>query len=388
MFLQYSVPGAYIPLFSLRLQELGFTPLQIGWTCATQALASLIAPLVAGQVADRWVPAQRCLTVCAFLSGLLLWHLAGLSEPGAVFAASFAVWLLMGPAMMLGVALSFTHLADPQREFGRVRMWGTVGWVVPGLALGYWFSDPAWLAGLHPGASGSELADAIRLAGLLAFTLAAYSVTLPHTPPQRRTGHWLAPLAAVRLLSGRNFAVFTAGAFGVCATLPFTAQVTPLLLAHLGFARAWLSPILTVAQSMEIVSLGMLPLLLSRLGTRGTMLLGLGAWATALLMLTIGWPPGLVVGSLALNGLCISCYIVAGQVFVNSRARGDIRASAQALLTVLNGIGMLMGNLLVGWVRRQTEGQFATTFAVGAAIALLLAIGFCAGFREEEAAPD
>src|ERR1700719_2036934 len=124
MFLQYAPHGAFVPLFSLRLQELGFSPVEIGWACATQALAALIAPLVAGQVADRWFPAQRCLAVCAVLAGMILWLLTALTSWPAVFAASLAFWLVMGPANTLGTALSFAHLADPARDFGGVRLWG------------------------------------------------------------------------------------------------------------------------------------------------------------------------------------------------------------------------------------------------------------------------
>src|SRR5207245_2606631 len=76
MFLYYAIQGAFVPLFSLRLQELGLTPLEMGWACATQALAALVAPLAAGQIADRWLPAERCLAVCALVSGTLLWVLA------------------------------------------------------------------------------------------------------------------------------------------------------------------------------------------------------------------------------------------------------------------------------------------------------------------------
>jgi MFS family permease len=389
MFLQYAVPGAWIPLFSLRLKELHFEPLDLGWACATQALASLVAPLAAGQVADRWLPAQRCVAGCALLAGLLLWRLAGLTSPAAVFWTSLVYWLVMVPVITLGTAICFTHLAAPERDFGHVRMWGTIGWVVPGLLLGLWFAEPDWLAGvrswLHPGGAAADLADTFRLAGLLALVLAGYALTLPHTPPQRRAGSWLAPLAALHLLRQRAFGVYAAVALGLCVTIPFSSQVTPLLLEAHGIPKRWLSPTLTIAQSMEIASLALLPVLLLRLGVRGTMVVGLGAWASALALLTVGRPTWLVVSSLGLNGLCICCYIVAGQVFVNGRARGDIRASAQGLLTFVNGLGLLFGHVLVGWVREQAAEAFAPTFAVGAAIAAALVAVFLVGFTESEA---
>ena len=124
-------------------------------------------------------------------------------------------------------------------------------------------------------------------------------------------------------------------------------------------------------------------MLLLRLGVRGTMVLGLGAWAILLTLLSRGEPVWLVVASLSLNGLCICCFIVAGQVFANGLARADIRVSVQALLNITSGLGLLIGNLLVGWVRRQTSEQFEPTFRVGAVIAIALVIAFWMGFKND-----
>lgn len=388
MFLLYAPAGAVVPFFTLRMQSLGFSPMEMGWACATQALAALVGPLTAGQIADRWCPAERCLTVLGFLAGAALWALADLIEPLAFFLTSLAFWLMMGPAITLGASLSFAHLAQPERDYGLVRLWGTVGWAMSGWLLGYWFLDPVWLCGLvsrlRPERPTHDLADIFRLAALLAWTLSAYACTLPHTPPRRQARTWLAPLAALRLARSRSFALYLACTLGMCVTLPFPAQVTPLLLKHLGLSMEWMGPTLTLGQSMEVISLAVLPALLSRLGVRGTMLFGMTAWLIALSILTVGEPLGLVIGSMTLNGLCVCCYFVAGQVFVNSRAHGDIRASAQALLSFSTGAGMLVGNLLVGAARGWAHGAFSPTFAVGAVIAAALTMVFFVGFHPEE----
>jgi predicted MFS family arabinose efflux permease len=127
-----------------------------------------------------------------------------------------------------------------------------------------------------------------------------------------------------------------------------------------------------------------LPMFLLRLGIRGTMLLGLLAWALALAVMAVGEPAWLVVAILSCNGLCICCFLVAGQVFVNSRARPDIRASVQGLLSFVNGVGLLLGNLLVAGVRRHSAGDLPATFGVGAGLAILLVVIFFAGFREHK----
>jgi MFS family permease len=387
LFLVYAPPGAVLPQLAVHLKEIGFTDEQIGAACATQALGALLAPLVAGQAADRWLRAERCLAFCAFLASALLWALASCREPAAFFAVSLAFWLVMAPVMTLASAISFTHLLSPQREFGRVRLWGTVGWVVQGWLIGYWFSRPAWLG---PSAGPTEMADIFRLGALMALLLGLYALTLPATPPGGSDpfGPRLATLKALRLLRRRAFAVFFVCNFSLCLTLAFAAQTTPLLLRQLGVSRAWLGPVLTIAQSTEVVALGVLPLMLTHWGQRPVMLAGAIAWAAALAVLTVGSPLGLVVGSLSLNGLFICCFLVAGQVFVNSQASRDIRASAQAMVSVTNGLGMLGGNLLAGWVRGLAGERLSPTFGVAAVIAVAALAVFAVGFRHDPLPPE
>jgi MFS family permease len=388
MFLQYAPAGALVPFMTLRLRELGFTPMEMAWACATQALGSVAGPVMAGQVADRWWPTERVLAVCAFVAGSLLWFLAGLTSPLAVFIVSLAVWLLIAPIISLGASLSFAHLEVPARDYGGVRLWGTVGWIAVGWLVGYWRTDPAWmepwLAWVRPGLPRSEMADAFRLGGLFAFVLGMYVLTLPHTPPQSVRGSAVAPLAALKLLRQRPIAVYWGCVWGVCVTIPFYSQVTPLLLQDLGIGQAWLGPTLTLSQSMEVVSLAVLPMLLVRLGVRDTMRLGLTAWALMLSVLALGQPVGLVVGALTLNGFCICGFFVVGQLFVNGRAPVDVRASAQALVTFMNGLGTLVGTVLVGWVREVAEEAYRPTFLVGTVIATTLVVIFLLGFPADD----
>lgn len=392
LFMVFAAPGAVLPQLTVYLTDgLGFTPAQVGLVCAMQALGALCAPFVAGQLADRWFAADRCLAGCAFCAAGLLWLLPHCTGPAAVVVASLALWLVMTPAMTLGSAISFTHLRRPEREFGGVRLWGTVGWLVQGWLLGYWFSRPQWLGSvagwLRSKPPLPELADIFRLGSLMALLLGLYALTLPATPPAvRRAGMQplrvrIAPVAALRLLRRRAFAVYFLCNFGLCVTLPFSSQNTPLLLLQLGVPQDWLGPALTIAQSTEVIALGLLPLMLGRWGHRRLMLAGALAWTAAMTVMTVGRPLGLVIGCLSLNGVFICCYLVAGQVFVNSEASSDIRASAQSLLTFTNGLGMLVGNLLSGWVRDWAGGAFAPTFGVAAAIALLTLLVFSAGFR-------
>ncbi len=182
----------------------------------------------------------------------------------------------------------------------------------------------------------------------------------------------------------RPFAVYCVSVFGVCVAFPFTSQATPLLLNRLGVPGEWLGPTLTLAQVSEIIVLALLPMLLLRLGVRGTMLLGLVAFTTVLTILAIGQPLGLVIGSLGLNGFCVAGFLVAGQVFVNRLVGDGLRASVQALLTFVNGAGMLVGHVLVGYLRHVHHGALPQAFAVGAVITGCILLLFLVGFRERD----
>lgn len=373
LFILYASPGAWQPLFSSYLDHLGFTPVEIGWCCATAAFGCLGAPFL-GQVADRWLAAERCVALCGGIGGVLLWLVPGTSDPLTVFWLMFGAWGVLVPAITLSASLSFSQLPNPARDYGIVRLCGTVGWMLPGVVFWLWFAG-----------GGRDFADIFRLGSVMAFLVAAYALTLPHTPPTRRpTSAAFAPLAALRLLRDRSFAVYWLASLGLYVTIAFSAQVTPLLLGHLGIPLAWRSLTLTLSQILEIGTLTLLPMLLLRLGLRGTMLLGLGAWVLALAILTAGQPTWLVVMSLACYGVCVTCFLVAGQLFVNSRAAGDARASAQGLLTFGNGIGQLIGHLLVGVVRQVFDREFLPTFATALGIGVVLLMMFVAGFRERQ----
>src|SRR5262249_24108907 len=151
-------------------------------------------------------------------------------DPWTVFGLSLGFWLFMGSATTLGTAISFAHLRTPERDFGRIRLWGTVGWVAASFALGYWYSDPpwlcAWVSWLRPEAAHSEPADFYRLASVLALALAGYAVTLRPLPVTPRKGPAFAPLAALGLLRQRGFAIYSVCSLGVCLTMAFHYQGT------------------------------------------------------------------------------------------------------------------------------------------------------------------
>ena len=106
MFLAYAIQGAWLPVFAVYLEQLGFSPAATAWAFAAYSFSSLVAPLAWGQVADRWVPAERCISVCGLGTALTLLLLPHLDGGLAVFADCVLFWFFMIPANSLGVALT------------------------------------------------------------------------------------------------------------------------------------------------------------------------------------------------------------------------------------------------------------------------------------------
>lgn len=402
MFLQYAVMGAWVPLFTLLLKERNFSPQETAWCCATAALGALLAPLPWGQIADRHVPAQRCISFCSLVCGICLLVLSDRVDPVSVFVVSMVYWFFMYPVVSLGTTLTFRHLADPQREFGPVRMWGTIGWMVGSWIVAAWFHVPDWLIervdsfALAP----PQTADCLRIGAVFAFLLAGYALTLPDTPPSPRRADqgtpllggplrrlFEAPLLAFSMLRNRSIAVLSICMFGIYVTIPFNSQLTPLVLDQLGVSRPMLPLTLTLAQSLEVATLWGLPLILFRLKEKGTLIAGMLSWAAVMVVMSLGQPLWLVIASLGLNGIFICCFIVAAQMVVNRQAPRDVKASAQGMLQIVNGLGLLIGHVLVGVLRDHFSDDFSAIFSIAAIVSGGLTLLFMANFRSTPETP-
>lgn len=397
MFLGFAVQGAWVPVFSVYLQQLDFSPAAVAWAFTAYSLSSLVAPLVWGQIADRWVPAERCISLCALVNAVTLAAIPYLKSPTAMFLVCVAFWFFMIPVNSLGTALTMRQLDRPERSFGRVRLWGTIGWMSAGWLLTYWLRvlKPLWFEM----DDGPWLADSFWVGAFFAAVLSAYTLTLPSSPPSRQPPlntapavglgglRWLldAPLTALRLFRRRTFLTYCVCLFGFYITYPFSAQMTPLLLERLGVERDLLPVVLTASQTTEVATLAVLPWLLGRLGLRSTMLLGITGWTLGIAAFVVGQPMTLVVGAVTMQGLFIGCFLVAGQVFVNRQSAPDVRASAQGLMVPIAGAGLLAGHLVVGWIRLLTQDDFHWAFLPAAVASVVLVIVFLAGFRARTA---
>jgi nucleoside transporter len=346
LFLEHAILGAWVPLLQLHLRALGFSGTQIGSIYATLAVASIIAPWLGGQLADRVIPAQWVMLVSHLCGAVLLWWTAASTRYETILALLFCNAIVYMPTLALSNLIVFRHLADSERQFGYVRLWGTLSWVVVAGALGLWLSRPSWL----PGAQQAQMVDSVRLAAILSVILSLFCLALPPTPPEKAgASARLAALGALRTLRDRSGIVLIVVSFFLALEMPFVYPFASLFLQSLGVSEAHVSPLLALSQVGEIVAFLLLAGAIRRLGFKTTFLIGVASWMIRFTIWSIGGPWPLIVLSLPLHGCCYAFVIGLGQIFVDQRSAPDTRASAQALHQVLTfGVGMWIGNLVGG----------------------------------------
>jgi nucleoside transporter len=386
MFLQYAIWGAWAPvLSSYMLNDLGFSGSQVGWIYALLPLATIVAPLIGGQVADRWFASEKVIAFLQLGGGVLLLLAARITDFGTLAVVMLFYCLLYAPTLALTNSVAMINMEDSEKEFGAIRVWGTLGWIAAGLMLTGW----RW-----SGESGSLPAmqgDMLFLAGLLSLAMGLQAFLLPHTPPQKEGVSPWAFLESFKMLKVKDFAVFVGITFVVATELEFYYILTaPFLESEaIGVSSRNIPAVMTIAQFAEIFVMAfLLSWSLKRYGMRRTLAIGVVAWPIRYIIFAIGSPAWLVIASLALHGFCYVFFFVAAFIYVDKIAPPDIRASAQSLIAIIAlGFGRFLGSLFAGWVRDLFTTEAGTNwtyvFLVPCALTIFCAVAFLLFFREE-----
>ncbi len=382
MFLEYVVWGSWLPLLALYLSDvLQFSAGEIGWIFATQAIAAVVGLFAGGQIADRWLSTEKVLAVSHAIAGLAMCALAFTPSFWAFFVIMLVYQLVFMPTLSLTNAIAFYHVKDAQKDFGRIRLWGTIGWIAASWPF-YFLLDGKEGADLH-----AALPSIFWVSGLASFALAAFSLMfLPATPPAKREGAVSAPVEAIRLLAIPAFFVLFVVTFLDALIHQAYFQWTSPFLSRAGLPANWIMPAMSIGQIAEIGTMAILGWVIARLGWRTTMAVGVAAHAARFFIYAIGDPLWLMVAVNVVHGMCYAFFFAAVYIFVDENFPRDARASAQALFNLLIlGIGPFLGSLLWGALGdrlRTPEGQvdFQSLFMVpawlGVAAAVLLLIAF------------
>ena len=357
MFLQYAIWGAWLPfLWSFLAGQRHMQPAQIGNMFAAGAVGAIIGPFIAGQVADRWFATEKFLALSHLAGAVLIWQLASIESYSGFLAFSLVYGLVYAPTLALTNSLAFHHLADRDAQFGQVRLWGTFGWIVVGLALGQ------WLAHAHAADVVAGKADAFRLSAILGALMGLYCFTLPHTPPTEGAKSNATFEALSEIRRQPLITLFLLAVPVSCIHQFYFVHTESFLGAKQASAPAFFKTLfgegggglMTIGQMSEVLVLGAIPLVAKRLPRRTLLAIGLVAYALRMELFanvdTLPLPVmvTLVLG-IALHGLCFGCFVFVAFMVVDEETSGDVRASAQNLFNlVIIGIGVIVGSILAG----------------------------------------
>ncbi|HXD36514.1 MAG TPA: nucleoside permease [Rhodanobacter sp.] len=390
MLFQYAIWGAwYVTVGTWLGRTLHFSGQEIGAIAGTTAIGAMISPLFAGLLADRWFDTRRVLVALHVLGAALLVFTAQQQAFGLIYATLLLYSLCYMPTLALTTSLAMRHIDDPREEFGAIRVFGSIGWILVGLVVG--------AAGVEATASPLYLAAGLSLA------MAGYCLTLPATPPlagnKRFELRQALPLEALHLLRGRSMAVFALASFLICIPLQFYYAFTNLFLNEVGVVNA--AGKMTGGQMSEILCMLLIPWFFRRLGVKYMLAVGMLAWVVRYVLFAFGAPGELMWMlwfGIILHGICFDFFFVVGQIYIDREAPPALRAATQGLITFLTyGLGMFVGSWLSGvavdaYAATDAQGivahQWRPIWLTAAGFAAAVLVLFLLLFKDRERAAD
>ena len=401
-FLQFAVWGAYLTSMGRYLAGAGMAE-NIGWFYAMQGVVSIFMPALVGIVADRWIPAQKVLSLCHGLAGaaMLAAGMYGLSAATPEFGTLFTLYSVsvafFMPTIALTNSVAYTALnnagLDTVKHFPPIRVFGTIGFICAMLltdALGF-----------------QTNAKQLVFSGAIGFVFCIYALTLPKCPVNKggdnQSFAQKLGLDAFKLFKEKKMAIF----FIFSMLLGVSLQITN------GFANPFLGSfeaieeyaqtfgvqhsnmLISLSQVSETLCILLIPVCLRKFGIKKVMLMSMLAWVLRFGLFGVGNPGAgvwMFILSMIVYGVAFDFFNVSGSLYVDQETKPEIRSSAQGLFMMMtNGFGATIGTLSAQAVVNVTVNSKPTgveqvagwsqAWLIFAAYALVVAVLFALIFK-------
>lgn len=357
-FLEFAVWGAYLTSMGTYLAGHGLAT-NIGWFYSIQGIVSLFMPALMGIVADRWIPAQKLLSLCHTIAGafMIAAGLYGIAYGENIqFIPLFTLYTISVafymPTLALNNSVAFTALEKAGKnidtDFTPVRVFGTVGFIVT-----MWVVD---LCGFQP------TSYQFLVSGGLSILLAVYALTMPSCPVKGK----VATKSVVEALGLQAFALFKqkkmaiffifSMLLGMCLQVtnsyanPFITSFGDIPEFENTFGVQHANILISISQICEALCILTIPFFLKRFGIKNVMLMAMFAWVLRFGFFGLGNPgfPGvlLFVLSCIVYGFAFDFFNISGGMYVDQEVAVSERSSAQGLFMMMtNGLGATVGTL-------------------------------------------
>jgi nucleoside transporter len=412
MVLEFFIWGCWLPLIYGYLPSLNFSPLEQAWILNTFPIAAIVGMFFSNQYADRHFAAEKYLAFSHLVGGFAILLLAFTKSFWPFFGLMLVHCLLYVPTNSIANSIAFANIKDPQKEFGLIRVGGTIGWILAAWPFTFILVDwnkvnqanpqglVSWLGTvLSSGLTGEALQQGTRwtyiVAGICSLVLAGYSLTLPHTPPKKveQGADRFAWLEAFKLLKHPFMMVLWLVTFVDAFVLYSYFNWTGIFLGTsaesggVGIPGNWIMPVMSLGQIAEMLTMFILGGVLQRLGWRWTMVIGILGHAARFTIYAF-FPTALPVVVIQLvHGICYAFFFATVYIFADEYFPKDVRASAQGLFNVMIlGIGALVANSICPYLRESvfthdSVTDFRGLFIVPLLAALLAAIALALFFH-------
>ena len=403
MFLQFFIWGAWYVTIGNYMAAQGMADLT-HWPYTVNPVAAIIAPFFLGLVADRFFATERVLGALHIVGGLIMLLVPQATGSPVLFISLLLLYnLCYMPTLGLSNSLAFHHIENQEKQFPLIRVFGTVGWIVAGLFIGFVLGQ----------FTGGELPDRTPLplytTAIASLLLGVYSFSLPHTPPpaagEAVSFRSIVGADALRQLGSRSFYIFIACSFLICIPLAAYYNFAPIFVANAvydqGASNALVSvlpnpsSLMTLGQMSEAAFMLLMPLLFVRFGVKWMLAIGMGAWIFRYALFALGAPDAIfwmVVTGILLHGVCYDFFFVTGQIYVDKKSTPAVRGQAQGFLVLVTyGLGMFIGaqiagalfNGFLGDATALTLARWQDFWLIPAAFALIVLLLFIFSFRDE-----
>ena len=349
MFLEFFIWGGwFVTMGTFLSQNFSASGSQLAQAYETQSIGAIVAPFIIGLVADRYFSAQKILGFLHIIGAFLLYQAGVQSNFAAFYPFIFIYMILYMPTLALVNSVAFRQMVDPSKEFPPIRVFGTVGWIIAGLTIGFlgWESQKI-------------LEKTFFLTSAASFILGIFSFTLPNTPPtadkENLSISKILGLDALSLLKNRKYLIFFISSILICIPLAFYYQHANQFLNEIGMSKA--AAVMSLGQISEALFILLLPVFLKQYGIKTTLVVGMIAWVLRYVLFAYGDAEGgiwMLILGVILHGICYDFFFVSGQIYTDFKAGERYKSTAQGLITLATyGVGMLIGFRFAGWLTDQ-----------------------------------
>tara|TARA_B100000929_G_scaffold138914_3_gene110088 strand:- start:738 stop:1934 length:1197 start_codon:yes stop_codon:yes gene_type:complete len=358
MFLEFFIWGGwFVTLGTFLGNNLEASGAQSAMAFSTQSWGAIIAPFIIGLIADKFFNAERILGLLHLVGAFLMYQMSQTTDFAVFYPYVLGYMIAYMPTLALVNSVAFRQMNNPSKDFGWIRVFGTIGWIVAGFIISLlgWDSQSGIQEGL--------LSNTFTMTAIASAFLGVFSFLLPKTPPIKsdenqsileKTG-----LSSVTMLKNKNFLIFFISSILICIPLAFYYQNTNPFLTELQMENPTLKQ--SIGQISEVLFMLLIPVFLLRFGIKKTLLFGMLAWVIRYVLFAFGNADELsfmLLIGIALHGVCYDFFFVSGQIYTDSKAGSSNKSAAQGLITLATyGVGMLIGF----WV----AGQITDNYLVG-----------------------